>query len=196
MELHIGQELVFDGDTGTTEPLRSSDRYGIEWSNSYRAERLADASTPTIRWSHGRLLGTDPITPGNYIPEAITTTFSGGPSIDSLAYGFYADLRFRYIGPRPLIEDDGASSRATQVFELEMGLSGVYTVGVELLNLFNSNGHDIDYYYARRTASDPGFGTPGSQGVNDIHFRQLEPFQARVLPDVQVLTQQGSPLAA
>jgi hypothetical protein len=79
-QLHLGQELEFDGDTGTTAPLRASDRYGLEWSNTYRINDWLTLDGD-YAWSHGRLLGTDPTTPGNYIPESITTVFSGGPSV-------------------------------------------------------------------------------------------------------------------
>jgi hypothetical protein len=179
-QLNLQQELVFDGDTGTTSPLRASDRYGIEWSNTYR---VCDWLTldADYSWSHGRLLGIDPTTPGQYIPESITTTFSGGPSLQTPG-GWFADLRFRYVGPRPLIEDNSASSRATQLFELNLGYRCLrWTAGLMLLNLFNSNGHDADYFYGSGLPTDPGFPfPPGSNGVNDIHFRRVEPFAARV----------------
>jgi hypothetical protein len=176
--LHLGQELVFAGDTGTTVPLRASDRYGIEWSNTYSFNSWLTLDAD-YAWSHGRLIGTDPTVPGNHIPESITTMFSGGPSLN-LPDGWFANLRWRYLGPRPLIEDNSASSRATQIFELSMGLKRPnYTVGVELLNLFNSNGHDIDYFYASFVN---GFDNPTTLpgGVNDIHFKRLEPFEARL----------------
>jgi hypothetical protein len=179
-QLHLDQELVFSGDSGTTEPLRASDRYGIEWTNNYRVNDWltwdADYS-----WSHGRLLGTDPDVPGNYIPEAVTTVFSGGPSI-RLPNGLFSELRFRYFGPRALIEDNSAHSRATQLFELSMGYQCPrYTFGIELLNLFNSNGHDIDYFYGSALKTDPGFPfPPGDPGVQDIHFKRVEPFAFRV----------------
>lgn len=184
-QLNLGQELVFSGDSGTTEPLRASDRYGIEWSNTYRVCDWLSINAD-YSWAHGRLLGTDPDVPGQYIPESITTTFSGGPSV-KLPGGWFADLRFRYVGPRPLVEDNSASSRATQLFELSMGYQCLrYTAGVEIINLFNSNGHDIDYYYGSGLPTDPGFPFPaGSSGVNDIHFKQLEPFQARFYLNVR-----------
>lgn len=179
-QLHLAQELVFDGDTGTTTPLRSSDRYGIEWTNNYRLNRFLTLDAD-YSWSHGRLLGEEPGVPGNYIPESVTTVFSGGPSL-RLPSGWFADLHFRYIGPRPLIEDDSASSRATQLFELNTGYECKrWKAGLELLNMFNSNGHDIDYYYGTALKTDPGFPfPPGSNGVNDINFKRLEPFEARV----------------
>lgn len=177
-QLHLDSELIFDGDEGTTEPSRPSDRYGFEWTNTYQFNRWLTLNAD-YTWSHGRLLGTDPETPGNFIPEAITTTFSAGPSIN-LPSGWFADLRFRYWGPRALIEDNSASSRATELFELSMGYQCPrYTAAIEFLNLFNSNGHDIDFFYTSALKTDPGFGTPGFDGVADYHFKRLEPFAVR-----------------
>jgi hypothetical protein len=178
-QLHLDQELEFSGDEGTTTPLRASDRYGIEWTNTYRVNPWLTLDAD-YAWSHGRLLGVDPTTPGNHIPEAITTVFSGGPSV-RLPSGWFADLRFRYLGPRALVEDNSASSRATQLFEMSLGYQCQrYTAGVELLNLFNSNGHDIDYFYGSGLRTDPGFPfPPGDPGVQDIHFKRLEPFAVR-----------------
>lgn len=34
--LQVGSELVFVGDAGTTEPTGKSERYGVEWTNTYR----------------------------------------------------------------------------------------------------------------------------------------------------------------
>jgi hypothetical protein len=178
-QLHSGQELVFDGDTGTTEPLRSSDRYGIEWSNTYKVNDWL-AINADYSWSHARLIGVDPETPGNYVPEALTTTFSGGPQIQ-LPNGIYADMRCRYFGPRALIEDDTFSSRATTTFDMTLGYRCTrYTVGVELLNLFNSNGHDIDYAYGTGLKTDPGYPyPPGAAGITSDVFKRVEPFEAR-----------------
>ena len=176
-QLHLDQELVFDGDTGTTTPLRASDRYGIEWSNNYRVNAWLTLDAD-YAWSHGRLLGLDPNTPGQYIPEAVTTVFSGGPTV-RLPSGWFSELRFRYVGPHPLIEDASGVSRATNLFELNTGYECKrYTCGVEFLNLFNSNGNDIYYYYGTALKTDPGFPfPPGSNGVNDLNIKRLAPFE-------------------
>jgi outer membrane receptor protein involved in Fe transport len=159
--------------------VRASNREGIEFSNTYRVCPWMTLNAD-YSWSHGRLIGIDPEVPGQHIPEAITTTFSGGPSIQ-LPSGLYADLRFRYFGPRALIEDNSFSSRATDLFDLTLGYRNPrYTVGVELLNLFNTKGHDIDYYYGTGLKTDPGFPfPPGANGINDDNFKRVEPFQAR-----------------
>lgn len=178
-QLHSDSELVFSGDTGTTTPLRSSDRYGIEWSNTYKVCEWLSVNAD-YSWSHGRLLGVDPDVPGQHIPEAITTTFSGGPVLQSPS-GLYADLRFRYFGPRALIEDNSASSRATQTVDMTVGYRCQrFTGGLEFLNLFNSNGHDIDYFYGTGLKTDAGFPfPPAANGVNDDNFKRIEPFAMR-----------------
>lgn len=171
-QLHLASELIFDGDEGATEPARSSDRYGIEWSNTYRVNSWLTINAD-YTWSHGRLLGVDPETPGQHIPEAITTVFSGGPSI-VLPSGWFANLKFRYWGPRALVEDNSAHSRATQLFEMEAGYQCQrYTAAIQLLNLFNSNGHDIDFFYTTRLQNEP------PAGVADYNFKPLEPFAVR-----------------
>src|SRR5947208_1100694 len=74
--MHLGSELEFDPVAETTTPLRSSDRYGIEWTNTYQ---LCDwlSLNADYSWSHGRLLGSDPDVPGNHIPQANTTLLNG-----------------------------------------------------------------------------------------------------------------------
>lgn len=175
-QLHSAQELVFDPAALTTVPLRSSDRWGFEWTSTYHL--------PTWNWftlnadyaaSHGRLLGIDPDVPGQHIPEAPTTIFSGGPGVN-LPNGLFANLRYRYWGPRYLIEDGSQSSRATNLFELSTGYQCQrYTINLQILNLFNSNGHDIDFY---DTTFYPNHGDTAP--VNDILYKPLQPIQARL----------------
>jgi hypothetical protein len=172
-QLHLGSELIFDPVAETTTPLRSSDRYGVEWVNTYS---LCDWLTlnADYSWAHGRLIGVDPNTPGQHIPDAPTTVFSGGPSV-KLPDGLFANLRYRYWGPRYLIEDASASSRATNLFELSCGYECPrYTLNLQILNLFNSNGHDIDFY---DTTFYPNYGDAAPK--NDILYKPLQPFAMR-----------------
>lgn len=174
-QMHLGSELVFDPVAEATTPLRSSDRYGIEWTNTYRIFPWLTLDAD-YSWSHGRLLGTDPDVPGNHIPDAVTTVFSGGPSV-RLPNGLFGNLRYRYWGPRYLIEDASASSRATNIFEMACGYECErYTVALQIFNLFNSNSHDIDFFDVTAYPSDKNF----NAGVQDILFKPVQPFSARV----------------
>ena len=48
---------------------------------------------------------------------------------------------------------------------LALGLSGKrWRLQVDVLNLFDSDDHDIDYFYASRLPSEP------AEGVEDIHY--------------------------
>lgn len=178
--IHSDSELIFNGDSGDTSPRGASERYGIELNNTYRFRSWltfdADFSA-----SHARFLQDEGTAPniGRFVPESLGTVFSAGPSV-KLRDGFFANLRFRYFGPRYLIEDGSQSSRATQLFELVFGYDRPhFTFGVQLYNLFNSNGHEQDFFFPSALPSDPGFGTPGFAGVPDIHFKALDPFNAR-----------------
>jgi len=48
------------------------------------------------------------------------------------------------------------------------------TMVLDGLNLNNSRASDIAYYYASRLPGEP------LQGVNDVHFKPLEPISARL----------------
>ncbi len=49
-----------------------------------------------------------------------------------------------------------------------------WRIQVDVLNLFDSDDHDIDYYYASRLPDEV------SDGVEDIHYHVFEPRQFRI----------------
>ena len=171
--LNLASELVFNGDVGATEPSRPSHREGIEWANYFRPIRPVvldfDAS-----WSRARFTDIQP-TIGPYIPEAVGTVLSGGLTIEDVHH-LSGSLRWRYFGPRPLIEDDSVESKATSLVELEAGYR--FTKGVRLavdvFNVLNAQGSEIDYYYASRLPGEP------LGGITDVHFHPTLPRSARV----------------
>jgi outer membrane receptor protein involved in Fe transport len=91
-------------------------------------------------------------------------------------------VRLRYFGPRPLIEDDSVSSRATTLVNASLGYrpSPHWHVSLEGTNLLNSKDHDIDYYYASRLANETS-ADQVANGVNDIHFHPVEPINGRIV---------------
>jgi hypothetical protein len=83
------------------------------------------------------------------------------------------NLRYKYLGPRFLLPDGSVTSNATNFFEMGLGYQNQrLTCGVNFINLFNSNTHDIDFG-GQDVAVGPNV-FPGS-----ITFRPVEPFQAR-----------------
>ena len=163
--LDFDSELLFIGDAGATEAGRPSRRYGIEFSNYYKAARWLSMDLD-LAYARARSRGSDPA--GDFIPGAIEgvaqlalTVTPPGP--------WSGSLRLRYFGPRPLIEDNSVRSAAS------VGLNGriayqidkTLRVEVEGYNLANRRDSAIDYYYASRLPGE-------AQPVDDIHFHPVE----------------------
>jgi outer membrane receptor protein involved in Fe transport len=171
-QLRQNSELLFVGDAGTTEASRPTLRTGIEGIMQYQAKSwLAfDASAGITRARF-----TDVADPGNYVPNAPNAAVSAGVTLDNLNQ-WYGVLRWRYFGPRPLIEDNSVSSAATSIFNARVGYAFDKRIRLQLdaFNLFNRKDHDIDYYYVSRLPGE------AAAGVNDIHFHPVEPRSLRL----------------
>jgi len=169
--LDIDSELIFTGDAGTTEASRPSRRQGVEWANYWTpaAWLLVDGD---VSLSSAHFTDSDPV--GNRIPGAIEQAASIGLSLQE-SDPWSAGLRLRYFGPRPLIEDNSVRSRSSTLVNMQVGyhISKPIKVSMEILNLFNEQVSDIDYYYASQL---PGEAMP----VNDIHSHPAEPRAVRV----------------
>jgi outer membrane receptor protein involved in Fe transport len=170
--LRLASELVFSGDDGTTVPSRPSARSGLEWANYYRPMTWL-VFDGDLSWSRARFTAFDPV--GDYVPEAVGTVVSAGTTIDGF-HKVFASLRWRYFGPRPLIEDSSVRSRATSLVNLQAGYQIVKNVklAVDVFNLFNAADSDIDYFYRSRLPGEP------FEGVDDIHTHPTLPRTARV----------------
>jgi len=164
--LSLGSELVFSGDTGTTEPSRPSKRIGVEWSNHYTPQRwlLLDLD---LAWTKARFSDYDPA--GNHIPEALQATAQVGITIQNLG-PWTASIFGRYFGPRDLIEDGSIKSNSTTVFNLQATyqLNPKTRIRLDVFNLFNANANDITYYYTSRLPGEP------AEGVADFHSHPME----------------------
>jgi outer membrane receptor protein involved in Fe transport len=87
-----------------------------------------------------------------------------------LSSGWFGSLHLRYFGERPLIEDGSVTSDDATVLNLRAGYqTKKWSLKLDVLNLLDSNDHDIDYFYASRLPGEP------AEGIEDIHFHILEP---------------------
>ncbi len=169
--LDFASENLFVGDAGTTEPSRPTRRFGLEWTNRY-------ALTPWLQLegdltvTNARFADRDPA--GGRVPDAPTTIASAGIAFGDGA-GWFGSLRFRYFGPRPLIEDNSVRSRATALLNGRIGYAfenGV-SLSLDVLNLTNAKADQITYYYESRVV-------PQGEARADRHFHPVEPTAVRL----------------
>jgi len=170
--LDFASENLFQGDTGTTEPSRPTRRFGIEWTNHYAVTPwLALEGDLTI--TNARFSDRDPV--GSRVPEAPTAIASAGITFGE-GLGWFGSLRFRYFGPRPLIEDNAVRSKSTALLNGRIGYNfdnGV-SLSLDVLNLTNAKADQITYFYTSRLPGE------AADGVADRHFHPVEPTAVRL----------------
>jgi hypothetical protein len=123
--------------------------------------------------SRGAFTDDDPA--GTRIPGSVETVLAGGVTVDGDGR-LSGSARWRYVGPRPLVEDDSVRSAATSLLSLTVGyrLSRRARLAVDVFNLLDARHSDVDYYYASRLPGEP------LEGVADVHFHPTSPRTARV----------------
>lgn len=170
--LRQDSELLFIGDAGTTEASRASKRSGVEWLVQYVPTSWL-AMDLALAFTRARFTEFDPA--GDRIPGAPATVGSAGITVGNLN-GFFGSLRWRYIGTRPLIEDNSVRSQSLSQFNGRIGyaLNDQWRVWLDVFNIFNSGDNDIEYFYVSRLPGEP------LEGIADRHFHPVEPRIFRV----------------
>jgi hypothetical protein len=171
--LDLASELVFSGDAGTTEAGRPSRRQGIEVQNFYQPLPWL-AFDADYSASRARFTNFDPV--GDHIPGASESAVAVGATLHALDR-IDGSVRWRYFGPRPLIEDNSVRSHSTSLINVNVGylFPHGFHLGLEVFNLLDAKASDVDYYYASRLPGEP------AGGVNDVHFHPTESREARLL---------------
>lgn len=171
-QLDFASENLFQGDTGTTEPSRPTRRFGVEWTNRYAVTPwLSLEGDLTV--TNARFSDRDPA--GNRVPEAPTTIASAGVTFGE-GPGWFGSMRFRYFGPRPLIEDNSVRSKPTALLNGRLGYNfdnGI-SLSLDVLNLTNAKADQITYFYTSRLPGE------AADGVADRHFHPVEPTAVRL----------------
>ncbi len=166
--MQVDSELLYVGDSGSVEPSTGSLRHGDEFTVFYRPRSWLAIDTTYSR-SHARYVDN----PGHdYVPGAIES--SGEIGISAVLPKWNASVRYRYLGPHPLTDDNTVRADSTKILNLRTAWTpGRYEIYVEMLNALNSHGKDVEYYYASRLPGEP------ADGVEDIHSRAVEPRMVR-----------------
>ena len=168
----LDSELLFVGDAGTTEPSDASRRVGFTMANFYR---FGSGWSADVDVSLTRARFPDLPDGENRVPGALENVVAAGLSRDPGGDGFTGALRIRRFGTYPLIEDNSVRAQANTLANLALGyrLGGVL-LEVQVLNLFDEEHSDIQYFYGSRLTGEP------VGGVEDVHFHPAEPRQFRV----------------
>jgi outer membrane receptor protein involved in Fe transport len=207
--LDQASEIIFNGDAGDTSASRPSQRIGVEWTNDYRPISWvgfdADFAATRARFVGGYDLAQEVTyqslagypqaqignAPGNYIPGAPAIVASVGVMLGE-KIGWFGALRYRYLGPRPLTEDDAFISPATGLVNGQMGyrFENGWQIRLDAFNLLNSKSDQIDYAYGSLIKSDNLFAACNSatppppavcqNGVMDRVLHPVEPLALRL----------------
>ncbi len=169
--LREASELLFVGDAGTTEPSRPSQRTGLEWLAQYEPNSRVSMDA-TIAWTRARFTDGDPA--GPFIPGAPNRVASAGITTE-LPSGWFGSLRWRYFGPRPLVESGAERSQSTSLVNARVGYAFDKKMRLQLdaYNLFNRKQNDIDYFYESQLRGE-------AAAVGDRHFHPVEPLALRL----------------
>lgn len=145
--LDVGSELHFVGDSNSVEPGEASKRHGYELVGFWRpVEWLAIDGVWTV--SNARYAVASP---EDHITGAFENAGSLGASI--IKGPWEIGMRLRHLGPYPLLEDNSQRTAAEDVLNLRTAWTHSHlTVYAELLNVFNSDGKDMVYWYETQVA--------------------------------------------
>ncbi len=163
--LDLDSELIFVGDAGTSEPSDATNRQGVEVSGFWQP-------TPSwvfdgqAAWAEARFDGAP--AGEDRVPNSVE--FAGGLGATWVGPNdLNASLRVRYLGEASLIEDNSVRSEPTTIvnFGLEKRFGNV-RLGVDVLNLLDSDDNDISYFYESQLLGE-------AAPVEDIHFHPVHP---------------------
>jgi outer membrane receptor protein involved in Fe transport len=201
-------EIVFNGDAGDTSASRPSQRYGVEWTNTYRPRSWL-ALDADVAATHARFVGYDSEqaalyaslagfpqaqignAPGNYISNAPAMVASAGITLGEKT-GWFGALRWRYLASSPLTEDNAFRSPATSIFNGRVGyrLDNGWRIQLDVLNLLNTQANQITYAYGSLIKTDslynlcyPVQSAPAAvcqNGVMDYVLHPIEPLAVRL----------------
>jgi outer membrane receptor protein involved in Fe transport len=173
--LGFDSELVYVGDSGSTEEGPASRRTGVEITNYIYPNRW---TTMDLDLSFSRARYVEVPAGEDFIPGALNRVISAGFALNppaGVGSGPFASARLRHFGPRPLIEDNSVQSESTSIVNGEVGyqFSPRLRLRLEGFNLFDAEVSDIDYFFESRLQHEP-------EPVEDIHFHAAIPRSARI----------------
>jgi len=169
-QLQIDSELIFVGDAGGTEDTgESSTRRGVELTTMYH---INDMFTLDAAYAYSDAKFDHAVDGSRDIPGALEDVISAGLTAQ-FSQGWSGALRARYFSEYLL--DGGAKAGSSTLVNARIAKAfKSWTVSADVLNLLDSDDHDVEYFYASRLQGEP------AEGVEDSHVHVFEPRTVRV----------------
>jgi outer membrane receptor protein involved in Fe transport len=168
--LDIDSELIFVGDAGNTEDTGfGSERKGVEITSYFQLNNSISVDME-YSWADSRF--TRKVNGFDAVPGALSDVVSGGISL-SLSDNMQAALRIRYFDDYDL--DEGEIAEGSTLFNLRLTYAPTsqFSVTADVLNLFDSNDRDVEYFYESQLINE-------TAPVGDHHYHVFEPRSLRV----------------
>ena len=168
-QLDIDSELLFVGDAGNTEDTGvGSERQGFELTAYYQ---LNDMFGLDFEYANTDAKFASLIDGSDEIPGAMDEVISAGINFQPNDQ-FFAHLRHRQFADYPL--DGGARAAGSSMTNLRLGyeVNDSLQLSLDVLNLFDSDDHDVEYFYESQLAGEPA-------PVEDNHYHVFEPRAVR-----------------
>lgn len=168
-QLDIDSELLFVGDAGNTEDTGvGSERQGFELTAYYQVN---DVFGLDFEYSNTDAKFSTPVDGSDEIPGAMDEVISAGINFQPNDQ-FFAHLRHRQFADYPL--DGGARADGSSMTNLRLGyeVNDSLQLSLDVLNLFDSEDHDVEYFYESQLAGE-------AEPVGDNHYHVFEPRSVR-----------------
>ncbi|MCF2948028.1 TonB-dependent receptor [Paraglaciecola aquimarina] len=170
--LENDSELVFVGDAGSTEASRASIRKGIEFASNFWISRNLTTDIE-LAWTHSRF-SESAVDEGDHIDGALPFVASVGVNWQ-INQKLKSNLRVRHFGKRTLDSFNQTRSDSFTVVNANAQYQiDNWQIALSVLNLLDSDHHDIDYLYTSRLPNE------AAEGVEDVHYHPIEPRTLRL----------------
>lgn len=163
--IYSESELLYVGDAGNVEAGPATDRYGIELAAYWRQNDWLGFDAE-IALSEGRFTDTSG---GAFVENQVPFVISSGITVGG-ELGPYGALRARYFSERPLVANRSVESEDSLQFNARIGYRlENWDFALDVLNLFDREDNDIEYYYTSRLPGEP------AAGIDGVHLHPAEP---------------------
>ena len=160
---------MFEGDSGSTEDTGfGSERYGFELTTYYQ---ISDVVGLDFEYAYTESKFSEPVDGSIEIPGALDEVVSVGINYQPNDI-FFAHLRLRQFSDYSIAGEVRAEGSSMTNLRFGFDISESIQISLDLLNIFDSDDHDIEYFYESQLLGE-------QQLVADNHYHVFEPRSAR-----------------